>query len=109
MKNAYQVRVTDETGQGIANVGLCLTNNDPTQSSSPNACWPPLHPGTYCDGNPLSDASGLIVCDLRIGAVAGVVNIFPVVGGLTALQAITINTMLAPTVDSLAPAASAGK
>ena len=106
VKGAYIARITNTAGpfqgQGIQNVGACFTNADPNSvdENPPGVVAPgPTTCGKFpsivgvsadCANNPISDASGLVSCDLRIGAKIGVAKIYPIVGQFKNLPPITL-------------------
>ena len=124
VRGAYVARITNTAGpfqgRGIQNVGVCFTNADPnsvdgnpggTAAVGPTTCgkFPPLEGvSADCTNNPISDVSGLVTCDLKIGAKTGTGRIYPIVGQFKNMPAITLNVTGGPSVVSLTPPSGSG-
>lgn len=95
VKAAFQavVVVSDggQAGQTIPGVGIRVTNQDPqnTDTTVTTGAAPP--PSASCAGNPLSDASGLLVCDLQVGPQVGSGSIYFIIGEFNNRPGVTLN------------------
>ena len=111
IKGAYFARIVLTAGafvgQGIQGVGVCFTNNDPegrdetpgpVPSGSTYCGQLPTNsgPGANCEGSPISDAGGLVTCDLRIGPALGTTSIYPRIGEFKTLQPIVLTVTTGP-------------
>ncbi len=110
VKGAYAVviaaTVGGQAGQPISGIGIRVTNNcgTVTDITSPTgtACSdenPPLlanAPTGTCAGNPLSDASGTLTCDLLVGSQVGKGSLYFVVGEFNHRNAVSFNVTAGP-------------
>ena len=110
VKGAYSVAIAatvgGQAGQPISGVGIRVTNNcntvtditSPTGTACADENPPPLGnaPTASCLGNPLSDASGVLTCDLQVGSKVGKGNLFFVVGEFNHRNAVTFVVTAGP-------------
>ena len=124
VKGSYRARITNTAGpfqgRGIQNVGVCLTNVDPnsvaenpggTTAVDPTTCGkvPPLEAvRADCANNPVSDISGVVTCDLKMGPKLGTGKIYPIVGQFKNMPAITLNVTGGPSVLGLTTPSGSG-
>ena len=100
VKNAFQAviaaTVGGQAGQAIPNIGIRVTNIDPQNVDSTSTVGAAPPPSASCAGNPLSDASGLLSCDLLIGNQIGQGSIFFVVGEFNNRPPVTLKVTAGP-------------
>ena len=111
VKGAYFARIVltagASVGQGIQNIGVCFTNTDPEGRDETPGPVPagsttcgvlPSTPGPTADcvGAPVSDAGGLVICDLKIGKTLGSIAIYPRIGEVKTLQPIKLTVTAGP-------------
>ena len=112
IKGAFQALIVvadgGQAGQTIPGVGVRVTNDctmvaNVFNNALGNACSDEvpiphieLLPSASCAGGPLSDASGLLVCDLQIGPQVGTSTLYFVFGELNSRPPVTLKVTAGP-------------
>ena len=92
LKNALAIRVADFLGQPLENIGLQVQTKAPAVYTVGDLS-PPLPPEgftAFCDGIPLSDARGNVVCDVKAGDKPGTGALYVIVGGYRSMPALNL-------------------